>query len=106
MLRVPGLADRATVVNELSLPLALALKHIDETCLARLLQRVSGRLTREMRERFPDDGVENVTLEVDPPTGRAREVRVGIVGPTAGKRAALLDHARMLWDRKMEALDA
>jgi flavin-dependent dehydrogenase len=106
MLRVPGLADRATVVNELSLPLALALKDIDETCLARLLQRVSGRLTREMRERFPDDGVENVTLEVDPPTGRAREVRVGIVGPTGGKRAALLDHARMLWDRKMEALDA
>ena len=106
MLRVPGLARRASVVNELSLPVALALKQIDETCLSRLLQRVAGGLTREVRERFPSDGVERVTLEVEPPGGREREVRVDVVGPRDGARAAIVEHARMLWDRRMEALDS
>jgi flavin-dependent dehydrogenase len=106
MLRVPGLGQRESVVGELSLPIAMALKKVDETCLARLLQRVAGRLTREVRERFPEDGVERVTLEVDPPATATREVRVDVVGPNDARRTAIAEHARALWDRRAGAMDA
>jgi hypothetical protein len=59
-----------------------------------------------VRERFPSEGVERVTLEVDPPGDGAREVRVDVVGPPDGARAAIVEHARRLWDRRMEALDS
>ena len=108
MLRVPGLAGRERVVGELSLPIALALKQVDETCLSRLLQRVAGRLTRDVRERFPDAGVEQVTLEVDPPgkgARGAREVRVSVTGPGEGEtKAAIVAHARALWDTPAESI--
>jgi hypothetical protein len=97
---VPGLSKRERVVAELSLPIALALKQVDETCLARLLQRVAGRLTREVRDRFPGDGVEQVTLEATPPGagGGPRDVRLDVVGPSGEKCAAIVAHARALWD--------
>ena len=100
MLRVPGLAGRERVVRELSLPVALALKEVDETCLSRLLQRVAGRLTREVRERFPGEGVEQVTLEADETASESREVRVDVVGPSAARRAAIVEYARALWEEK------
>ncbi len=103
MLRVPGLEKRERVVSELSLPVALALKQVDETCLARLLQRVAGRLTREVRERFPGDGVEQVTLDAPPLGGGvAREVRLDVVGPAEAKRGEILAYARALWDAPLK----
>lgn len=98
ILRVPGLAKRKRVVGELTLPIAIALKQIDETCLSRLLQRVAGRLTRELRERHPDDGIEQVTLDVDPPGSGAREVKLGVVGPRGERGDAIARDARALWD--------
>ncbi len=100
VLRVPGLAKRTRVVGELTLPLAVALKQVDEQCLSRLLQRVAGKLTRELRERHPDAGIEQVTLEVDPPSTPVREVRVDVVGPSPERRAAVVDDARMLWEER------
>jgi hypothetical protein len=106
-LSVPGLAQRASVLGELSLPVTLALKQIDESCLSRLLQRVAARLTRDVRERFPSDGVERVTLEASPPGGAAaREVRVDVVGPSGEARERALAHARALWDQRGESLAA
>jgi flavin-dependent dehydrogenase len=103
MQHVPGLASRERVVAELSLPIAIALKQIDETCLTRLLQRVAGRLTRDVRDQFPDDGVEQVTLEATPAGAGAREVLVGVLGPREERRAAIVERARALWDERTPA---
>jgi hypothetical protein len=86
------------------LPIALALKEVDEQCLSRLLQRVAGRLTRDVRGRFPSEGVEQVTLEADPPGHGPREVRVNVVGPAEASRAAIVEHARALWDARAESI--
>jgi flavin-dependent dehydrogenase len=102
ILRVPGFSTRTSVLAELSLPMALALKEIDETCLSRLLQRIAGRLTGQVRERFPNAGVERVTLDVDPPGNGAREVRVGLSGGTD----AAFAYARELWDRRSQPMDS
>ena len=104
MLRVPGLAMRERVLNELTLPVALDLGQVDERCLSELLRRVAGRLTREVRERFPEDGVEQVTLEAEPPGRGPREVRVDVMGPRDDRRAAIVEHARSLWDARAESI--
>lgn len=104
MLQVPGLAMRERVLNELTLPVALDLGQVDERCLSELLQRVAGALTREVRERLPEDGVEQVMLEAEPPGRGPREVRVDVMGPRADRRAAIVEHARRLWDARAESI--
>jgi flavin-dependent dehydrogenase len=103
-LQVDGLSKHARVVRELSLPIILALKQIDEECLSRLLQRVAGKLTREVRARFPDAGVEEVRLVVDAAkkegaTG-ARAIRVAVTGPSQESLPKIVEHASALWEEQ------
>jgi flavin-dependent dehydrogenase len=104
MLRVPGLAMRERVLSELTLPVVHGLGQVDERCLSEILQRVAAGLTREVRDHFPDDGVELVMLDVEPPGGAARTVRLDVMGPRLDRRAAIVEHARSLWDRRAESI--
>ncbi|XYH94779.1 NAD(P)/FAD-dependent oxidoreductase [Sorangium sp. So ce1128] len=93
-----GLSDRARVVSELKLPQVLVFRDITPERLSRLLQRVAERMTRELRDEFPDAGVERVEL------GAGGEVSV--TGPEAGTEAhaAVLSRARALWDASAGSL--
>ena len=104
MLQVPGLAMRERVLSELTLPVVFGLGQVDERCLSELLQLVAAGLTRDLRGRFPDDGVEQVTLAAEPPAGRARAVRLDVMGPREDRRAAIVEHARSLWDARAESI--
>lgn len=104
MLRVPGLALRERVLRELTLPVSLGMGDIEEKTLADILHRVSASLTRELRDQFPDDGIELVTLEADAPSGAPRDIRIGVLGPREDRRAALVEHARRLWDERAESI--
>jgi flavin-dependent dehydrogenase len=102
-LSVADLSGRTRLIAELSLPIILALKDVDEQCLTRLLQRVAGRLTREVRARFPDVGVKEVKLEVEGAAMGTRTVRVAVFGPRAEVLSGVLDHARALWTETCES---
>ncbi|XXX74043.1 FAD-dependent monooxygenase [Sorangium sp. So ce134] len=93
-----GLSDRARLVSELKLPQVLVFKDITPDRLARLLERIGERLTKELRGEFPDAGVERVDLG---PGGE-----VSVAGPAAGTEAhaAVLSRARALWDASAGSL--
>jgi flavin-dependent dehydrogenase len=100
VLQVEGLAGRSRVLRELSLPVVLALKQIDEASLARMLQRVAGRLTNDLKARFPDLGVERVGLSV-PAVGSGplpRKIRLEVFGPTGETHARVVSEAQKLWE--------
>jgi len=96
-LGVTGLAGRPRVLRELALPVILALKEVDEACLSRLLQRIAGRLTREVREKFPEGGVEQVTLVAEAPGGGVRKVRTVVEGAIATRQPEIAAYAETLW---------
>jgi flavin-dependent dehydrogenase len=94
-----GLSDRARVVSELTLPQVLVFRDITPERLSRLVQRIGDRMTRELREEFPDAGVEGVQLG----TGGAP---VSVAGPASGTEvhARVAARAQALWDASARSL--
>lgn len=88
----PSLSDRARVVSELRLPQVLAFRDITTERLARLLERIGERMTRELREELPDAGIERVEIKAG---GR----EVSVTGPAEGTKAygEALSRAQALW---------
>jgi flavin-dependent dehydrogenase len=97
-----GLGKRTAVLNELDLPMVLALRDADEHAFGRLVSRAAGRIERTLRAELPDAGVERVVFERD--GGATRPARV--VGKCAGSpdEARALARARELWDHETESL--
>ncbi|HTN83385.1 MAG TPA: tryptophan 7-halogenase [Sorangium sp.] len=93
-----GLSDRARVVSELKLPQVLVFRDITPERLSRLLQRVAERMTRELRDEFPDAGIERVEL------GAGGEVSVTGLDAATAAHAAVLSRARALWDASAGSL--
>ncbi|WP_437303891.1 NAD(P)/FAD-dependent oxidoreductase [Sorangium sp. So ce388] len=93
-----GLSDRARVVSELKLPQVLVFRDITPERLSRLLQRVAERMTRELRDEFPDAGIERVEL------GAGGEVSVTGLDTATAAHAAVLSRARALWDASAGSL--
>jgi hypothetical protein len=94
-----GLSDRARVVSELTLPQVLVFRDITPERLSRLVQRIGDRMTRELREEFPDAGVERVQLG----TGGAP---LSVAGPAEGTEvhARVSARAQALWDASAGSL--
>ena len=97
-----GLGTRAAVLNELDLPMVLALREADEQALGRLLTRAAARIERTLRAELPGVGIERIVM--DRSGGVARPARV--VGACAGTpdEAKVLARARSLWDEQGESL--
>ncbi|WP_437275889.1 tryptophan 7-halogenase [Sorangium sp. So ce375] len=93
-----GLSDRARLVSELTLPQVLVFRDITPERLARLLQRIGERMTKELRDELPDAGIERIELG---PAGV-----ISVTGPAEGTqaRADALSRARALWDASAGSL--
>jgi flavin-dependent dehydrogenase len=93
-----GLSDRARLVSELTLPQVLVFRDITPERLARLLQRIGERMTKELRDELPDAGIERIEL------GSAGVISV--TGPAEGTQAHAdaLSRARALWDASAGSL--
>ncbi|MDC0678323.1 NAD(P)/FAD-dependent oxidoreductase [Sorangium atrum] len=93
-----GLSDRARLVSELTLPQVLVFRDITPERLARLLQRIGERMTRELRDELPDAGIERIELG-------AGGV-ISVTGPAAGTEAHAnaLSRAQALWDASAGSL--
>lgn len=94
-----GLSDRARVVDELKLPQVLVFRDITPERLSRLVQRIGERMTKELREEFPDAGIERVDLG----TGGTP---LSVIGPAEGTEAhaRVLARAQALWDASAGSL--
>ncbi|WP_437324124.1 NAD(P)/FAD-dependent oxidoreductase [Sorangium sp. So ce381] len=93
-----GLSDRARLVSELTLPQVLVFRDITPERLARLLQRIGERMTKELRDELPDAGIERIELG-------AGGV-ISVTGPAAGTKAHAdaLSRAQALWDASAGSL--
>ncbi|WP_437294047.1 NAD(P)/FAD-dependent oxidoreductase [Sorangium sp. So ce426] len=93
-----GLSDRARLVSELPLPQVLVFRDITPERLARLLQRIAERMTKELRQEFPDAGIERIEL--------GASGVISVTGPAEGTRAHAdaLSRARALWDASAGSL--
>lgn len=93
-----GLSDRARLVSELTLPQVLVFRDITPERLARLLQRIGERMTKELRDELPDAGIERIELG-------AGGV-ISVTGPAAGTEAHAdaLSRAQALWDASAGSL--
>ncbi|WP_437792947.1 NAD(P)/FAD-dependent oxidoreductase [Sorangium sp. So ce693] len=93
-----GLSDRARLVSELTLPQVLVFRDITPERLARLLQRIGERMTRELRDELPGAGIERIELG-------AGGV-ISVTGPAAGTEAHAnaLSRAQALWDASAGSL--
>lgn len=59
----PRVRDRARVLSELSLPQVLVWKEINEESYARFIDRVAGKIARDLQREFPDAGVTRVVIK-------------------------------------------
>ncbi|WP_437851570.1 NAD(P)/FAD-dependent oxidoreductase [Sorangium sp. So ce363] len=93
-----GLSDRARLVSELPLPQVLVFRDITPERLARLLQRIGERMTKELRDELPDAGIERIEL--------GASGVVSVTGPVEGTKAHAdaLSRARALWDASAGSL--
>ncbi|WP_437903501.1 tryptophan 7-halogenase [Sorangium sp. So ce327] len=93
-----GLSDRARLVSELTLPQVLVFRDITPERLARLLQRIGERMTKELREELPDAGIERLEL--------GASGVISVTGPAEGTKAHAdaLSRARALWDASAGSL--
>ncbi|WP_437543366.1 tryptophan 7-halogenase [Sorangium sp. So ce367] len=93
-----GLSDRARLVSELPLPQVLVFRDITPERLARLLQRIGERMTKELREELPDAGIERIEL--------GASGVISVTGPAEGTKAHAdaLSRARALWDASAGSL--
>jgi hypothetical protein len=94
-----ALSDRARVVAELKLPQVLAFREITPERLERLVQRLAERMARELREEFPEAGIEQVQLG-------AEGAPVSVTGPAEGTEthARVVARAQALWDASAGSL--
>ncbi|WP_437973740.1 tryptophan 7-halogenase [Sorangium sp. So ce295] len=93
-----GLSDRARLVSELTLPQVLVFRDITPERLARLLQRIGERMTKELREELPDAGIERIEL--------GASGVISVTGPAEGTKAHAdaLSRAKALWDASAGSL--
>ncbi|WP_437980786.1 NAD(P)/FAD-dependent oxidoreductase [Sorangium sp. So ce117] len=93
-----GLSDRARLVSELPLPQVLVFRDITPERLARLLQRIGERMTKELREELPAAGIERIEL--------GASGVISVTGPAEGTKAHedALSRARALWDASAGSL--
>lgn len=93
-----GLSDRARLVSELTLPQVLVFRDITPERLARLLQRIGERMTKELRDELPDAGIERIEL--------GASGVISVTGPAAGTKAHAdaLSRAQALWDASAGSL--
>ncbi|WP_441291980.1 NAD(P)/FAD-dependent oxidoreductase [Sorangium sp. KYC3313] len=86
-----GLSDRARLVSELTLPQVLVFRDITPERLARLLQRIGERMTKELRDELPAAGIERIEL--------GASGVISVTGPAEGTEAHAdaLSRAQALW---------
>ena len=90
-----GLATRANVLAELNFPTVVLFKDLGEPSLQRFLQRVGGRIAKDLRREFPDARVESVDIS---PRG------VTVRGLDDGAREAVQARASEMWNARTASL--
>jgi flavin-dependent dehydrogenase len=95
--QVAGLCTKQRVLDELKMPVVLALKDLQKDALNRLLPRLAAKLARDLKVEFPD--VEGVTFE------RAQD---GSLTPqvqcTTSEKCRVAKRANDLWNTRGESL--
>lgn len=98
----PGLGQRQRVLSELALPQVLLFKDINDENYQKFMQRLAGKLARELKVEFPDAGIERVVMNGNGESGSA----VSVIGvhEDAPEHARILARARELWDTQGQSL--
>jgi flavin-dependent dehydrogenase len=104
----PNVGDRARVLEDLKLPQVLVWKDINEETYARFIDRIAGKIARDLKKELPDAGVERVVIrranggQNEGQNGADRASGAGdvhVIGPAEGGElhAKALARAREIW---------
>jgi hypothetical protein len=94
---LPGLGRRERVLRELTVPTVTLLKEMSESSVASLLGRIGAKMTRELRDEYPNAGIERVVVGKGDPV---------LEGACVGRAdyEAIATRAKAMWDAEGDSL--